>query len=142
MTGIAAGHPDIDALARACLDQAKTPFAIVDQDLNIHWMNRAAHLEFDARRALENRDGVLATIDASRQAKLQQFMQAVKRTMSTWCLPCDDGQVLLRATEIQRDHLNRYFALWFFATATFTPVYADLDRAFDLTGREHGILQR
>ena len=140
MNVIGVVHPNIDSLARAWLDQAETPLAIIDQNLRLCWLNRAAQIELDGKRVLESKDDILTAVDVTWQARLQQFVRTVTRTLSTWSLPYGGEHMLLRGIEIHRDHLNRYIGLWFFGTATFTPVYADLARAFDLTGREHEIL--
>lgn len=133
--------PETGALAKAWLEHVEAPFAIVDQGLRLHWANGPAQIEFQRRAVLEVRDESLASTDGAHQEGLHAFVQAARRHLSTWCLRREGGHLLLRALELHRDHMSRYVGLSFIDTTSFEPVYADLDKAFDLTEREHRILR-
>src|SRR3954471_19247428 len=105
MTNIAGVRPEIGALARAWLEQVETPFAIVDQDLKLQWVNRSAEIEIERGSALEAREDVLTGVDPACQIGLQQFVRSARRVLSTCCFPCDGGHLLVRGTEIHRNHL-------------------------------------
>ena len=133
-------HLNTDALARTWLETLEMPFAIVDHNLGLYWVNPAAHRQFSARVGFEIRDGIVAPVDPAYRLELRHFVSAARSVASNWSLPWDDGHVLVRATEIHRSQLHRYLGLQFVFTNTFESMYAGIDKAFCLTAREYRIV--
>lgn len=129
-------------LALAWIEHDLMPRAIVDDGLALLWANVAARSLLAARRDVEERGGILSTVDRSKQAALADFITSSEVAISSWALKRSDGDghLLFRAQRIDWRG-GGMFGLGFFGSGSeFQVRYADLDIVFGLTGAEHRVL--
>jgi DNA-binding CsgD family transcriptional regulator len=129
-------------LALAWIEHDLLPRVIVADDLTILWSNVAARSLLAARRDIEERSGIFATVDRSKQAALVHFVTTSEVAISSWVLPRadSDGHLLFRAQRIDW-HGGGMFGVGFYGSGSeFQARFADLDKVFGLTGAEHRVL--
>jgi len=115
---------------------------IVADDLAILWSNIAGRSLLAQKRDVEERGGILATVDRSRQPALARFITFSEVAISSWTLARadGDGHLLFRAQRIDWRG-DGMFGVGFFGSGTdFHVRYADLDTVFGLTRAEHRVL--
>ena len=137
-----ADDPETAALALDWIEHDLMPRVIVADDLSILWGNVAARSLLAQKRDLENRNGILATTDWSRQAALARFVTRSEVAVSSWAIPRadGDGHLLFRAQRIDW-HGGGMFGVGFFGSGSeFQARYADLDLVFGLTKAENRVL--
>lgn len=138
-----AGSGDLASeLALAWIEYDLMPRTIIDSELSILWSNVAARSLLAARRDIEERGGLLCTVDRSKQAALVNFVISSEVAISTWALRRSDGDghLLFRAQRIDWRG-SGMFGLGFFGSGSeFQIRYADLDTVFGLTRAEHRVL--
>ena len=129
-------------LALAWIEHDLMPRAIVADDLAILWANVAARSLLAARRDLEERAGLMCTVDRSKQAALVQFVTSSEVAISSWALKRSDGDghLLFRAQRIDWRGGGMFGVAFFGSGSEFHVRYADLDRVFGLTPAEHRVL--
>jgi DNA-binding CsgD family transcriptional regulator len=118
------------------------PRVIVGDDLAILWSNVAARSLLAHKRDLEERNGILATTDRSKQAALGGFVTLSEVAVSTWAFARadGDGHLLFRAQRIDWRGGGMFGVGFFGSGSDFQVRYADLDTIFGLTKAEHRVL--
>lgn len=130
------------ALALYWIDRDLMPRVIVADDLAILWSNVAGRSLLAQKRDLEERGGLLATVDRSKQAALTQFVILSEVAVSSWALKRadGDGHLLFRAQRIDWSGGGMFGVGFFGSGSEFHVRYADLDTVFGLTPAEHRVL--
>ena len=129
-------------LALAWIEHDLMPRAIVADDLAILWSNVAARSLLAARRDVEERGGIMCTVDRSRQSALVKFVTSSEVAISSWALKRSDGDghLLFRAQRIDWRGGGMFGLAFFGSGSEFQVRYADLDIIFGLTRAEHRVL--
>jgi DNA-binding CsgD family transcriptional regulator len=130
------------ALALYWIDRDLMPRVIVADDLAILWGNVAGRSLLAQKRDLEERGGILSTVDRSKQAALAQFITASEVAVSSWAFKRSDGDghLLFRAQRIDWRGGGLFGVGFFGSGSEFQVRYADLDTIFGLTRAEHRVL--
>ena len=130
------------ALALAWIEHDLMPRTIVADDLAILWSNVAGRSLLAQKRDLEERNGILATVERSRQPALARFVTTSEVAISTWAFKRSDGDghLLFRAQRIDWRGGGMFGVGFFGSGSEFHIRYADLDTAFGLTPAEHRVL--
>src|SRR3546814_15686156 len=85
----------LDALgvwALSWLDCDRVPRIMLSSNLMILWANAAARSALARRRDIENRSGILSTVDARFQQGKPELLLAARDTPTTWSLPRADNR--------------------------------------------------
>lgn len=129
-------------LALYWIDRDLMPRVIVADDLAILWSNVAGRALLAQKRDLEERNGILATVDRSRQPALAQFITRSEVAVSSWAFKRSDGDghLLFRAQRIDWGGGGMFGICFFGSGSEFHVRYADLDTVFGLTPAEHRVL--
>ena len=129
-------------LALAWIEHDLMPRAIVTDDLAILWTNVAARSFLAARRDLEERGGLMCTVDRSKQAALVKFVISSEVAISSWALKRSDGDghLLFRAQRIDWRGGGMFGVGFFGSGSEFHVRFADVDTVFGLTPAENRVL--
>lgn len=129
-------------LALAWIEHDLLPRVIVADDLSILWRNVAARSLLAARRDIEERGGIFATVDRSKQAALMRFVTTSEVAVSSWAFPRadGDGHLLFRAQRIDWRGGGMFGVGFYGSGSEFQARYADLDKIFGLTATENRVL--
>jgi DNA-binding CsgD family transcriptional regulator len=130
------------ALALNWIEHDLTPRVIVADDLAILWSNVAGRSLLAHKRDLEERSGILATVDRSKQPALARFVTLSEVAVSSWALKRSDGDghLLFRAQCIDWRGGGMFGVAFFGSGSEFQIRYVDLDTVFGLTRAEHRVL--
>lgn len=129
-------------LALSWIEHDLMPRVIVADDLAILWSNIAGRSLLAQKRDLENRNGILATVDRSKQVALARFITRSEVAVSSWAFKRSDGDghLLFRAQRIDWSDSGMFGVCFFGSGSEFHVRYADVDTAFGLTPAEHRVL--
>lgn len=130
------------ALALYWIEHDLMPRVIVGDDLAILWGNVAGRSLLAQRRDLEERNGILSTVDRSKQSELARFVTSSEVATSCWALKRSDGDghLLFRAQRIDWRGGGMFGVGFFGSGSEFHVRYADVDTVFGLTPAEHRVL--
>lgn len=130
------------ALALNWIEHDLMPRVIVAEDLAILWSNIAGRSLLAQKRDLEERNGILSTVDRSKQPALTGFVTACEVAVSSWALKRSDGDghLLFRAQRIDWRGGGMFGVGFFGSGSEFQVRYVDLDAIFGLTRAEHRVL--
>lgn len=141
---IGVAEPEVDDLALKWLALDAQARVIVDQDMRILWANADAVHGLDQRRDMEERDGMLLTVNRGLQRQLERFVGSCTSMLASWNLPRSDGDgtLIIRAQRLDKDDRGHCtYGLLFFGTGSDLEArYANLDTVFNLTASEHRVL--
>ena len=138
--------PDVDSLAAALalnwIEHDLMPRVIVADDLAILWSNIAGRSQLAQKRDVEERNGILSTVDRSKQPVLARFVASAEVAISSWALKRTDGDghLLFRAQRIDWRGGGMFGVGFYGSGSEFQVRYADLDKVFGLTAAEHRVL--
>jgi DNA-binding CsgD family transcriptional regulator len=129
-------------LALNWIEHDLMPRAIVADDLAILWSNIAGRSLLAQKRDLEERGGILSTVDRSKQSALARFITLSEVAVSSWTFKRSDGDghLLFRAQRIDWRGGGMFGVCFFGSGADFHVRYADVDTVFGLTPAEHRVL--
>lgn len=129
-------------LALSWIEHDLMPRVMVADDLAILWSNIAGRSLLAQKRDLEERNGILATVDRSKQAVLARFVTRSEVAISSLALKRSDGDghMLFRAQRIDWRGGGMFGVAFYGSGSEFQTRYADLDKVFGLTGAEHRVL--
>lgn len=115
---------------------------IVDEQLAILWGNTAARSYLARRREIENRGGVLVTVDRAKQCEFERFIWDAGASAGSWCLARanGDGHLIFRAQRLSWSHRGVFGLMLSIAGTDHRAQYADLGACFNLTKSENKIL--
>lgn len=130
------------ALALNWIEHDLMPRVIVAEDLAVLWSNLAGRSLLAQKRDLEERGGILATVDRSKQPALVRFVTSAEVAVSSWAFKRfdGDGHLLFRAQRIDWRGGGMFGVCFFGSGSEFQIRYADLDTIFGLTRAEHRVL--
>ena len=130
------------ALALDWIEHDLMPRVIVADDLAILWSNIAGRSLLAQKRDLEERSGILSTVDRSKQPGLARFVTSAEVAVSSWAFKRSDGDghLLFRAQRIDWGGGGMFGICFFGSGSEFHVRYADLDTVFGLTPAEHRVL--
>lgn len=137
-----AEEPEAAILALSWIEHDLMPRVIVDDDLVILWGNIAGRSLLAQKRDLEERNGILSTVDRSKQVALAKFVAQSEVAISSWSFKRSDGDghMLFRAQRIDWRGGGMFGVAFYGSGSEFQARYADLDKVFGLTGAEHRVL--
>lgn len=140
----AADWPKVELLALRWLALEETPHLLVSDTLMLLWANGAARCAFDSASDLALRDGLVSTAQRSAQPALMRFIEACEESVSTLCIPCENGggHLLLRARRLGSDPANACIGITFHRSIDFVARFADVAAAFQLTRSEDKVLHK
>lgn len=133
------GAPDVAELALHWLGADDVPRLVVDSALTIEWLNLSAERELRRRRGIMRRGELLMATSTAQQGELLAFLKRCGDGGGTLCLRGEDqeGHLLLMAQPLPGDRFGLTFRR---CGAEFSPAYADLQAAFQLTRSETTVL--
>jgi DNA-binding CsgD family transcriptional regulator len=136
--------PKPESLALRWLALEEAARLLVTDTLILLWANGAARCAFDAATDLALREGVLSTTQRSAQSSLMRFVEDCDESVSTLCLPCENGSghLLLRGRRLGSDADNSYVGISFHRSIDFAARFADVETGFQLTRSEDKVLQK
>ncbi|PSJ43252.1 hypothetical protein C7I55_02420 [Sphingomonas deserti] len=139
-----AERPKAESLALRWLALEETARLLVTNTLELLWANGAARCAFDAATDLALRDGVLVTAQRTAQAALARFVEHCGGSVSTLCLPCENGSghLLLRGRRLGPDPQGGCVGISFHRSVDHVAHFADIETAFQLTRSEERVLQK
>lgn len=138
----AARAPD---LALAWLDLEPQPRLICTRTLELVWANDAAREALAGDGDLDLRDGVVVARERIHRSALCAFVEGCEAMLSTLALPAPDGDghLLLRGRRLDAQGSAEFVGLTFLrSNGAFRALYADVERAFQLTPSEYRVLLR
>jgi DNA-binding CsgD family transcriptional regulator len=130
---------DVGELALHWLGADDAPRLIIDSTLAIQWLNLSAERELRRRRGVMRRGELLMATSTLQQGELIAFLRRCGEGGGTLCLRGEDqdGHLLLIAQPLPGDRFGLVFRR---CGAEFSPAYADLQAAFQLTRSETTVL--
>lgn len=134
--------PDmIGALARSWLEHGDSAHMMLSEQLAILWANAAALSALAEGRDVENRCGILSTINGALQPLLHAFVVNSSPSITSWSIPRidGDGRLIFRAQRIPGG--ERVYGVTFFGSGSeFQLRFLELEQVFHLTRSEHRVL--
>lgn len=133
------GAPDVAELALHWLGADGVPRLVIDTAMTIEWLNLTAERELRQRRGIMRRGELLMATSSAHQGELIAFLTDCGDDGGTLCLRGQDqeGHLLLMAQPLPGDRFGLTFRR---CGAEFSPAYADLQAAFQLTRSEATVL--
>ncbi|MGS1016472.1 helix-turn-helix transcriptional regulator [Allosphingosinicella humi] len=135
-------HDMIGALARSWLEHADCARLMLSDDLNILWANATALSALAEGRDIEDRLGILSTINASLQPLLHHFVVNSDVGITSWSMPRadGDGRLIFRSCRIAEGRDGVYGVTFFGSGVEFQTHFLELEEVFHLTRSEHRVL--
>lgn len=114
--------------------------------MRILWSNANATASLAERRDVQDRKGMLTTVNRGLQSQLEAFVGSRTGELASWNLPRSDGDgdgsLIIRAQRLSKEDDGHctYSLLFFGGGSDFHARYANLAAIFNLTASEHRVL--
>lgn len=131
----------LGSFALSWIDMDVQPRTIVSKDLIILWANATARSALARRRDIENRAGLLATVNPALQPAFQDFILNGGTAVTSWSMQRadGDGRLIVRTQRIDWD--DDVFGVTFFGSGSdFRPHFEGLETVFGLTRSERRVV--